>query len=265
MRSKRLTIGGAVLCALLTSAAAVWSANAAGETGATFQRSMIWIASASVGKQVYVAFRKRFDVTGPPQAAALHIFADSRYLLWVNGQYVNRGPCRFDPKAPEYDSLDVTDFVKRGANAVAVLVQHYHDGTDRTDGASLNGRIMRHTPGLGVRPGGAVAGKRLIIQPHLGDLESVAGVVVTEFGPVPVSWKRNDGRNALEFQFTVPTGVKAAVSFPKVGERSALEVDGQTLVLAGASASTRVTASRRYFQMELGEGNHTGQLTWKQP
>jgi hypothetical protein len=28
-----------------------------------------------------------------------------RYMLWINGRYVERGPCRFVPAHPEYDTL----------------------------------------------------------------------------------------------------------------------------------------------------------------
>ena len=58
--------------------------------------------------QAYVAFRKSFALAAAPKAANLRIFADSRYILWVNGHYVLRGPCRFDPKRTEYDTVDVS-------------------------------------------------------------------------------------------------------------------------------------------------------------
>ena len=42
---------------------------------------------------------------------------------------------------------------------------------------------------LGVRMAGSVMEKRLLIEPRLGDLTFAEGIVVTEFGPIPVSWK----------------------------------------------------------------------------
>ncbi len=118
------------------------------EVALSLQKSMIWLSSAPAGKQVYVVFRKQFDLDAVPPGASLRIFADSRYILWINGRYVERGPCRFDPKGPEYDTLDIQPHLRPGANAIAVLVHHFHDGTDRTDWSSLNGRIMRQAPGL---------------------------------------------------------------------------------------------------------------------
>ncbi len=68
----------------------------------------------------------------------MHIFADARYILWVNGRYVERGPARFQPNGPEYDSVDVTAELKPGENTVAILVV----------GNLSGGKIMRHEPGL---------------------------------------------------------------------------------------------------------------------
>ena len=76
--------------------------------------------------------------TNPPQAS-LQIFADSRYILWVNGRYVLRGPCRFDWHAPQYDTVDVSSFLQAGTNVLAVMVHSYDNVTSK---------IMEHVPGL---------------------------------------------------------------------------------------------------------------------
>jgi hypothetical protein len=47
---------------------------------------------------------------------------------------------------------------------------------------------------LGVRLDGPVQQKSLLIEPRLADLTEAAGTVVTEFGPVTVSWKQNGDR-----------------------------------------------------------------------
>ena len=118
------------------------------EIGRQLQNSFVWLASAPAGRQAFVAFRKQIALDALPAAATLHLFADSRYLLWVNGRYVERGPCRFDPVAPEYDTLDLRPCLRRGTNALVVLVHHYHDGKASTNYGTISGRIMRHAPGL---------------------------------------------------------------------------------------------------------------------
>lgn len=106
------------------------------------QRNMIWSVTDEPGEQTYVAFRKKFTLDNPISKTELEIFADSRYMLWINGQYVLRGPCRFNPKRPEYDVVSVDSYLRQGENCIVVLVHHYGDVT--------NGRIMRHIPGLGI-------------------------------------------------------------------------------------------------------------------
>jgi len=105
----------------------------------TLQSSMIWSPAAPAGKQAYVAFRRSFDLDKKPSSAPLHLFADSRYMLWVNGRQVLRGPCRFNPKRPEFDTLDIAPHLQAGPNTLVALVHHY---------PATSGRIMKHAPGL---------------------------------------------------------------------------------------------------------------------
>jgi alpha-L-rhamnosidase len=110
--------------------------------------SMIWDATTAIPDTVpsrqsfpvSVGFRKYFIISEKPVSAMLHIFADTRYLLWINGAYVARGPNRFDPKRAEYDTHTITKWLKKGHNTIAVLVQ---------SGLS-NYRFIYHFPGLGI-------------------------------------------------------------------------------------------------------------------
>ncbi len=109
------------------------------EIGAFLREQMIWAdATADVGNH-FVAFHRSFKLPAKPSVATLHLFADTRYLLWINGRYVLRGPCRFDPKGPEYDTVPVSNYLKQGRNDVAVLV---------FGNQVSNGRMMAHVPGL---------------------------------------------------------------------------------------------------------------------
>ena len=94
-----------------------------------------------------VVFRRRFTLWSVPKAATLHLFADARYVLWVNGRCVERGPARFEPAAPEYDSVAVAPYLRAGENAISVLVT----------GRISNGKVRWRPIGLGAR---LVAGGR---------------------------------------------------------------------------------------------------------
>ncbi len=62
----------------------------------------------------FVRFRRRFAWNGGK--AVLHITADSRYILYVNGEYRGQGPARGWPQYYQYDSYDLTSYLREGEN-----------------------------------------------------------------------------------------------------------------------------------------------------
>ncbi len=106
--------------------------------GQQLQSAMIWTNPPVEQPGVTVGFRKAFTLPRQPNQALLYLFADVRYVLWVNGAYVERGPARFLPNGPQYDAIDLAPFLHAGNNTLAVLVA----------GELSGGKVMRHTPGL---------------------------------------------------------------------------------------------------------------------
>ena len=108
--------------------------------GTALSSSLIWTGQPDADQKsgACIAFRKHFQLADAQSKVTLQIFADARYVLWVNGRYVQRGPARFEPQAPEYDGMDITASLHGGDNVIAVLV------TARIS----NGKIRRHAPGL---------------------------------------------------------------------------------------------------------------------
>jgi alpha-L-rhamnosidase len=70
-------------------------------------------------------FRRTFDLDTVPAEAPARITADSRYVLWVNGHEVGRGPVRSQPYRQRYDSFDIAPYLSVGGNVIAVLVTYY--------------------------------------------------------------------------------------------------------------------------------------------
>ncbi len=90
-----------------------------------FPANARWIGSAHPFDlhEVYLDFRSpSFVLAEEPRHAELLITADSRYRLWVNGRFVARGPARGYPWRQPIDSLDVTEFLRPGANVIAIQV-----------------------------------------------------------------------------------------------------------------------------------------------
>jgi alpha-L-rhamnosidase len=104
---------------------------------------------------------------------------------------------------------------------------------------------------LGVRLDGPVRNKRLVIDPRLGDLVHAEGVVVTEFGLVPISWKQQDAE--LSFRVQVPKGVKATLRFP--------DAVGTSLTLD--AHQSRADLKGRYATIVVGAGVHEGHVALK--
>ena len=85
----------------------------------------MWCDDHGRGYNRYVLFRRSFEMAAEPAAGTLHIFADTRYRLLVNGVVLGHGPARFFAASPEYDTYDVGPFLQPGANTIAVMVNGY--------------------------------------------------------------------------------------------------------------------------------------------
>jgi len=86
----------------------------------------LWTKAKVPARNAFVGFRRTFGYEGGP--AVMRITADSRYVLYVNGTYLGHGPVRSWPGHWSYDVYDIEPYLEEGANAVAVLVNHYGEG-----------------------------------------------------------------------------------------------------------------------------------------
>ncbi len=68
----------------------------------------------------YAQFRRDFELPSLPKKAPLFITADKAYKLYVNGQYVCRGPARGYQSHWPCDEVDLAPFLRKGHNWVSV-------------------------------------------------------------------------------------------------------------------------------------------------
>ncbi len=83
-----------------------------------------WIAPQNdpgTGYGVYY-FRKKIDLTTKPSSFIIHVSADNRYKLYVNGTLVSLGPARGDTYYWNYETVDLAPYLVAGKNIVAALV-----------------------------------------------------------------------------------------------------------------------------------------------
>jgi alpha-L-rhamnosidase len=92
--------------------------------GSRFPDDAFWIGSAHPFDlhEVYLDFRRTFQIEENPQGTRLSLTADSRYKLWINGRFVARGPARCYPSAQSVDELDIAPYLRPGMNVLAVQV-----------------------------------------------------------------------------------------------------------------------------------------------
>ena len=72
-----------------------------------------------------VCFRKKHFIETVPAHARLKVSADSRYKLYVNGNFITEGPQKGSRDRWFYDTVDIREWLKVGENAVAVEVLRY--------------------------------------------------------------------------------------------------------------------------------------------
>ena len=72
-------------------------------------------------------FRKKFDLESVPDDFLIHVSADNRYKLFVNGKFVSYGPSRGDLLNWRFESINISSHLKPGANTLCVLVWNYAD------------------------------------------------------------------------------------------------------------------------------------------
>lgn len=139
-------------------------AASADSLGTKLDQSFVWAAEGTATNQsVHVGFRRSFELASAPAQAQLNLFAYTRYQLFVNGEYVGRGPNRFENRRPEYDSWDIASRLHAGSNVIAVLVHRDWPGKSSGGFGRTLSRIRRHEPGFTAQLELADGGKKTII------------------------------------------------------------------------------------------------------
>lgn len=88
-----------------------------------------WISAPGIERQGFAVlhFRKEMVLAELPATHMVHVSADNRYQLFVNGQSISRGPARGDLRHWRYETLDLAPFLKVGTNVLAAVVWNFGD------------------------------------------------------------------------------------------------------------------------------------------
>jgi hypothetical protein len=86
-----------------------------------------WIAPPNVPGDSFVVFhaRRSFDLSTAPPRFVIHVSADNRYRLYVNGELVSSGPQRSDVAHWRYETVDLATRLRAGKNVLAAVVWNW--------------------------------------------------------------------------------------------------------------------------------------------
>jgi len=88
-------------------------------------------------------FRKTFELQEVPEQFNVHVSADNRYRLYVNGVSVAAGPQRSDVMHWRYDEIDLAPHLRAGNNLVAAVVWHWGEHKPVAQHSHQTGFLVR--------------------------------------------------------------------------------------------------------------------------
>lgn len=86
-----------------------------------------WIAhpTAALREPRVFHFRKSIHLPEKPPHFIVHVSADNRFLLYVNGRRVGEGPARGDLTHWRYETFDLAQELQKGANVISATVWQF--------------------------------------------------------------------------------------------------------------------------------------------
>jgi hypothetical protein len=93
------------------------------------QARWIWPTRAHELHNTYADFRHDFELAAVPRRAPLYISADQCYMLYVNGEFVSRGPARGYQQSWPYDEVDLAGVLRKGHNWISIRAYNAGVGT----------------------------------------------------------------------------------------------------------------------------------------
>ncbi|RCX18859.1 alpha-L-rhamnosidase-like protein [Anaerobacterium chartisolvens] len=90
----------------------------------------IWNKKEEHSQNIYMEFRKEFELENTTEALKLHVSARNEYVVSINGRHIGRGPSPCDSDWQYYDTYELTDdMLICGKNIVTVMC-YFFGNTD---------------------------------------------------------------------------------------------------------------------------------------
>jgi hypothetical protein len=88
-------------------------------------------------------FRKAFTLATKPGSFIVHVSADNRYKLFVNGQFASLGPARGDVFHWNFETVNLAEYLQPGKNVIAAVVWNYGEYRPEAQISYQTGFIMQ--------------------------------------------------------------------------------------------------------------------------
>ena len=96
-----------------------------------FAAEPLWKASwithptAPLREPIVLHFRRSLQLESKPARYVVHVSADNRFILYVNGHRVGDGPARGDLPHWRYETFDLAPYLSAGSNLVTATVWNF--------------------------------------------------------------------------------------------------------------------------------------------
>jgi alpha-L-rhamnosidase len=138
-----------IIASILTGLIIHLSSNLAGQSVAPALLKDFWPAKwistpGTTGQEfgVYL-FRKILNLQNQPQQFIIHVSADNRYKLYVNGSYIGNGPARGDLMKWYFETYDISKYLKPGNNVISAVVWNFAEYRPVAQFSSRTGLIIQ--------------------------------------------------------------------------------------------------------------------------
>lgn len=104
-----------------------------------------WITVPGASRTEYGVyhFRRVLELPAQPSTFLVHVSADNRYQLFVNGKRVSWGPARGDLYHWRYESVDLARELKTGKNVIAAVVWNFGVDSPMAQVSSETGFLLQ--------------------------------------------------------------------------------------------------------------------------
>lgn len=84
----------------------------------------IWFNCSGIEKNTYYYFRREFNISKKKSTFKLYITAESKYKVYINGEFIGCGPPMSHVYYKYYDIYDISKHMKDGLNCISVIVNY---------------------------------------------------------------------------------------------------------------------------------------------